>query len=578
MNTTRRLYFPIHIFVLTILLVFQSSCGKKSKKDITKTKDFTVINKLLANGYKHFQDEETDSAYYYFNKAKNAAEIKNDTSRIINSLSWMAQIQRHQGDYVGSEATAVEALPFIENTDKYPNGKWNIYNQLGNNYLCTLYFDNALYYFNKALLLKTDPIEKAGMKNNIALTYMAQNKYQDAIKILSPLTLKKDFIEDPEAYSRVLDNLGYCYSQTGNAKAIDYLYQSVKIRAQEKNERGLIGSYYHLSQFYKKNNLNLATHYANLGYEKATKLNSVDDRLECLELLIQNSSGNKSKEYSLIYLHINDSINKIRQKAKNQFAKIKYDSTKEKDENLKLKTQKAENALQLELQKNKTLLLYFIVVIIIAIAGFSYYYLIAKSKREKVKTSYDTEIRISKKLHDELANDVFQAMAFAETQDLSTSQNKEILLNNLDTIYSRTRNISKENSIVETGTYFLSNLKEMISGFNTDTTQIITNGLDSVNWPTIEKTKKITLYRVLQELLVNMKKHSNSSLVVLSFNLNENKIHLNYTDNGVGVPFNKINLKNGLKNVENRIHAIKGTVTFDTKSDKGFKVQITFPS
>jgi hypothetical protein len=37
---------------------------------------------------------------------------------------------------------------------------------------------------------------------------------------------------------------------------------------------------------------------------------------------------------------------------------------------------------------------------------------------------------------------------------------KEILLNNLDTIYSRTRNISKENSIVETGTYFLSNLKK----------------------------------------------------------------------------------------------------------------------
>jgi hypothetical protein len=46
-----------------------------------------------------------------------------------------------------------------------------------------------------------------------------------------------------------------------------------------------------------------------------------------------------------------------------------------------------------------------------------------QSKR-KVKTSLTTEIRISKKLHDELANDVFQAMAFAETQDLSTSQNK----------------------------------------------------------------------------------------------------------------------------------------------------------
>jgi hypothetical protein len=31
------------------------------------------------------------------------------------------------------------------------------------------------------------------------------------------------------------------------------------------------------------------------------------------------------------------------------------------------------------------------------------------------------------KLHDELANDVYQTMAFAETQDLSTTRNKEIL-------------------------------------------------------------------------------------------------------------------------------------------------------
>jgi hypothetical protein len=32
----------------------------------------------------------------------------------------MAQIQRHQGDYVGSEATAVEALPFIETPINIP--------------------------------------------------------------------------------------------------------------------------------------------------------------------------------------------------------------------------------------------------------------------------------------------------------------------------------------------------------------------------------------------------------------------------------------------------------------------------
>ena len=38
-------------------------------------------------------------------------------------------------------------------------------------------------------------------------------------------------------------------------------------------------------------------------------------------------------------------------------------------------------------------------------------FLVAKHKREKMKSA---EIRIAEKLHDELANDVFQTMAFAE--------------------------------------------------------------------------------------------------------------------------------------------------------------------
>ena len=215
-----------------------------------------------------------------------------------------------------------------------------------------------------------------------------------------------------------------------------------------------------------------------MAYEKATKVNNVDDRLESLALLIKTASGNQSKKYSAKYIHINDSINKVRQKAKNQFAKIKYDSKKEKEENLKLKTQKAENALQLEQQKNKNLLLYFIVIIGILSTIFLYYFLKAKNKREKIQTSYDTETRIAKKLHDELANDVYHTMAFAETQDLSSSQNKEILLTNLDTIYSRTRNISKENSTIETGLHFVANLKEMMSGFNTNAVNILINGMD----------------------------------------------------------------------------------------------------
>lgn len=573
----KKLRSPIYILLLLLLsavLFVMQSCEEKTQRNFKSKSRKAEIDRLTDLGDNYFKKGVYDSSFYYFNKAHSACDVKEDLPEIIYALSNMATIQQNQGDYAGSEATISEALPYLKPTTKV-NCLWNIYTILGNNCNYTADYSGALYYFNKALALKTKEILKIGIQNNIALTLMEQKDFHKALQILSPLILKKEVINNAETYSRILDNLGTCYFKVGNPKAFAYLNQSLIIRENNKDNWGLIASYYNLSEFYKNNNLRISNKYAHLAYRKATMLNSIDSRLQCLELLIQNSTKTQTKGFSLQYLHINDSIKRVRQKAKNQFAKIKYDFKKEKDENVELKAQKL---IQLEQQKNKNLLIYFISIIAFAIALFIYYYLNAKNKREKLKSSYSTEIRIAKRLHDELANDVYQTMTFAETQDLSASHNKEILLNNLDTIYSRTRNISKENSIVETGLHFLSNIKEMMSGFNTDTTHIIMNGLDAINWSSIENPKKIALYRVLQELLVNMKKHSKSSLVVLSFKINENKIHLNYTDNGVGVPFDKINLKNGLRNVENRIHAIKGTVTFDTQSNNGFKVHITFPT
>lgn len=569
----KKLYFPVYIAVL-IALTFLQSCNKKPKDSTPKKFDRVDINKFMELGYKHTENLKYDSSYYYFNKAYHNAEIKNDTSVIILSLAWMAQTQRLLADYSGSETTAIEALPLIENNDNYLYGETNIYINLGNTYSNTLEYDNALFYLNKAINSKTDEDIKSGILNNIALVYMGQEKYQNAINILNPLILKKEVLNNAENYSRILDNLGYSYLKLGNPKALDYLNKSRIMREQINDERGLIGSYYHLFEYYKKHNLNLGINYLYLAYKKATKVNHVDDRLECLKVLVQNSSGDKLKKHSLAFIHINDSINKVRQKAKNQFAKIKYDSTKEKEENLRLKDQKI---LQSEHQKTKNLLMYFVMGIIIMISILFTNLLLARNKREKMKASYNTEIRIAKKLHDELANDVYHTMAFAETQDLSTTHNKEILISNLDTIYSRTRNIARENNALETGPLFISDLKEMMSGFNTQEVHVITNGLDSINWLTIDRDKKIILYRIIQELLVNMKKHSQCSLVALTFKKIANELQINYNDNGVGAVLEQIKSKNGLQNVENRIRAINGTITFDTKSNKGFKVQFIIP-
>jgi len=146
-----------------------------------------------------------------------------------------------------------------------------------------------------------------------------------------------------------------------------------------------------------------------------------------------------------------------------------------------------------------------------------YFYLKNKSKKEKQAAIYESETRIAKKLHDELANDVYQTIAFAETQDLHNPVQKETLLDNLDKIYTRTRNISRENSAIGTGESYEMALKEMLSGFSSSRVQVIVKDISTIPWDKIAEEQKIALYRVLQELLVNMKKHSQGSFVVLRF-------------------------------------------------------------
>jgi signal transduction histidine kinase len=74
-----------------------------------------------------------------------------------------------------------------------------------------------------------------------------------------------------------------------------------------------------------------------------------------------------------------------------------------------------------------------------------------------------------------------------------------------------------------------------------------------------------------------MRKHSKCSLAVLSFKNNKNNLQIDYSDNGVGASIGKQNLKNGLLNVENRIIAVKGSITFDNNSTKGFKTSFSIP-
>jgi len=572
--------FRSPIFILLALLTIYS-CNDVSKSiPVQKSKNTDAKNAIESQkwvdlGDSYFKSQKFDSAFYAYNNSRVLYLIEKDSAFIAYISIQMANIQQISSDYFGSEKTIIEALPYIQRNSNYESA---VYNLLGISSKELSDFDDALYYYDKAKDATKDSLSRITFENNKANVYIKKQDFPTSIKLLEKVLYSKVLDAHQPSKARILDNLGFSYFKVNrNKEGLGLMNQALTIRKKENDSFGMIGSYLHLSEYFQKSNPQKAKEYALEAYRTAIAIHSVDERLESLSFLVANDFKNTTNGYAVAYIQLNDSILKVRNNAKNQFAKIKYDSDQNRSENLKLKAQETEKSLKLANSENQMLVLLILGVIGMVMAIFRFNQVKSKSKREKLLEAYNTETRISKQLHDELANDVYHAMTFAETQDLTTENNKETLLNNLDTIYSRTRNISKENSTIETGLNFIPNLREMMANYSNQQVNVLVNGLDVLQTIALESNKKITIYRVIHELLVNMKKHSQCSLVVIAFKKTDKKIQIDYSDNGVGVPLDKINPKNGLQNVENRIDAINGTITFDNTTNKGFKVSFSFP-
>ncbi|WP_317131764.1 tetratricopeptide repeat-containing sensor histidine kinase [Flavobacterium resistens] len=531
--------------------------------------------KIRNKGIKTLEKENYDSAFYYFNKSISLYKKNADSANIVYVLSQIANIQQINGDYYGSKETLTETLPYIRKKDVYSayiNTLFGIAEKELSNY------KDAIYYYNASIKDYDDPESKKYNLNNIAVVYINQKKYDKAINLLESATkLKIANKKLQDNIPRIIDNLGYAYFKNGlSEKGLLYMQKSLELRKTYPDDYGSIENSLHLSEFYSKTNPQKSKEFALKAYSTATKTHSIDERLEALALLITNESVAENTQYAKKFTFLNDSIIKVRNNFKNKFAKIKYDSQKEKDENEKLRLEKAENQLELQRAHYRQFIFLSIFLLLSLLIFYLRKYYQNKNRIEKLEAAYETEIRISKDIHDELANDVFHTITFSQTQPLENENSKEILIQRLDNIYARVRSISKENNTIDTGINYVHNLKEMLSTYNNETRNIIINNIEKINWDVIDDIKKITIQRTLQELMVNMTKHSEASLVVVKFDHDANKIFIDYTDNGKGTEKNKI-IKNGLQNMENRILSTKGTITFDTEPNKGFKMKISMP-
>ena len=395
-----------------------------------------------------------------------------------------------------------------------------------------------------------------------------QGRYNEAINLFREV-LADTSLSNKER-NRSKSNLGYTLwlQDNENPEAIEILRETLKLREELKDDQGLIASHIQLTKYFKDSDKELALNHARSALIYAQNTNSLYGQEEALGHII-DIEGSTIKEGKL-YKKVDVKLEELRQNTRDIYRVTRFDNDQLKEENFELEVDNAN-------KKSKIILFSALLILLIVLSGFSYFLLKHKHKRDKVKAviqqTHHTETQLSKKVHDEYANDMAGILHFVDQHPEIPKTTKGTLSHKLEHLYERLRDTATEIAGFDTS-QFTQSLSFLITQYHTPGITIITNVNSGIDWSGLPEHKKTNVYRCLQELLVNMKKHSEATRVTMMFKKEGNTYHIQYRDNGKGVDLQHLK-KNGLYNMETRMLDIGGSVTFDSSKSQGFKANLT---
>nr|WP_262910183.1 tetratricopeptide repeat-containing sensor histidine kinase [Zunongwangia profunda] len=504
-------------------------------------------------------------------KSQNLYLTSKDSLNAGKRLVELGIAQYRLGDFNGSQASQVKALELL---DDHIDSTYavSIYSNLASSYRQLNDLEEAIDEYKNALVYSKSKNDSLTVLNNIANIYTDLEEYDEALSIFENIITQTD--NNYVGY-RIKDN--YYFTQWLNDQqlaSLDGLELVLMQRLKNNDQIGLMASYDHLTQVYQKEQPIKALNYAEKYYEQAKATNNPTDQIRALKYMITLAPAENAQNYSLRFIQLDDSLIDARSKAKNVFAKIKYDEEQKLEQINSLEKLSAQQQIALLKSSNQRNIAIFLGILIIGASGFVIYYIRQKAKKKRIREIHKTEARISKRIHDELANDLYRLMTALE--NLNAPEKLE-LLDKLEDIYFRTRDISRENLPVKTNQEYSKEVQDMLSQMTPKSAHIYLIGIQEVNWDKISEEAKITIFRVLQELMVNMKKHSKASIISFNFKTENAKLQINYNDNGIGLQVNTLKKGKGLENVENRIESIGGSFNFQSGNQGGFSVELIIP-
>ncbi len=349
------------------------------------------------------------------------------------------------------------------------------------------------------------------------------------------------------------------YNNAGNCKlAIEYYKQAIELYKAGNLPEGLMYAYQMLGWAYGKCNDGENT------YQTMLQLRLLRDSI------FKSETAIKTAEYRTL-----------------------YETEKKERENLLLQKQNAEQE-----RKTQVLLVSSIAGFLILIATF---YAIYTRYRHKKKAEMDERIamqqklrfkavmeaeekervRIARELHDSLGQMLSAAKMNISAMDSYNNDDAKLAGNAkklIDDSVKEVRTISHNlmpTSLMEKG--IEPALNELAAKIN-DTGLMQIDLLVSAGDERLDSSVEIAIYRIVQEVVNNMIKHSKANRVEVMLDYNAEKVYLSIKDNGVGFDTANIETSSGIgwRNIFSRVYMMNGDVQIQSQPGRGTLVNIEF--
>lgn len=563
----------------------------------SNNKEKQVAYKFL--GYVYDLTGKVDSARFYLNKRLNFTKQHFNKQlpyyeSVISYTNWGL-------DYLASDLL-IEKLTSALNSIEYgefQQQKGLMYMLMGDILLRENDLDNANAYFDKSFKLiksKYAPIDYYLRKGKIAIL---KNDYTNA-EIYLNKGLSIDEAKATYTYPNFLNMLGYISIMQGKlTQARNYLNESLSYQEKNNFKTFTAKTYLHLALLAKEENSNKEKELLDKALES-----SKNDPVVTKDIyLAYKGYYERNKQFKLEQLYLrkfttlNDSI------FNSEKSKIKLDlewryKLNESEKEIEYKEQIIQD--DKEIKKLYAVALALLALLIIALVVVFRTKIKAHHKnhqiqkllhdeqlkstlenqrteiiKEKIKAQAKERERLSLELHDGIASEISALKLSLSNPKNATNPLINNTVNKIDQLYHEVRNLSHNlnpDSITEVAfTQLVHKIATVAenSGIQVHKNIVISKKIDELNENTL-----LNLYRILQELINNLVKHSKATKATIEVLESKDSILLEVSDNGVGIDNNhKTGI--GLKNIKKRVAILNGIITIS--ATKGAKISISIP-